>query len=161
MKKAAFPPCAESFVKVKNVFEYTQNNFRDTKWDLVRNIFNNNSVDNYKFISNTVNFRGIDYKKDMTVCVGENEYGNFVVCKIECIVINSSYTDVIFVGQKQKIIYNTFLGIYEKGDNDSDDKFHYFSNRLLLSPDPIPEVIIRGVKAYVPKYALLDPDYQS
>lgn len=160
LKKAAFPLCTQSFVEAKHAFDCISINFKDTKWDSIRKIFIDNDTNTYKLISYSVTFLGIKYEKDMSICIGINEYGNYEICKIECIIINVSYTDVIFVGRKQEIIFNSFLGLYENGDNNLDEKLQYFPHSLLLAPDPIPEVVLCGVQAYTPKYTPLEPDYE-
>ncbi|KAF2891120.1 hypothetical protein ILUMI_15053 [Ignelater luminosus] len=65
-----------------------------------------------KFISDRVIFRGVDYKREMYVCYGQNKYGNFLLCRIKYIVISGCYTDIFFLGERHEIIQDCALGVY-------------------------------------------------
>ena len=108
-----------------------------------------------------VTFRGVQYAKDLSVCVGKNQRGNFILCKINFIPINTDYTEIAFIGTPKEIILNTSLGLYENYKYTDVcavevlSSFPYFSSLL---PHPFLEVQIASIPVYLPKYAPSDAD---
>ena len=110
LKQAAFPPCADSFVEAKKVSEYTPDAYEADVRLMVTEAFNNIRVCDVKYISHKVTFRVVEYREGMSICIGKKKCGNFLVCKIEFIIINSTYTNIAFMGKSREIILNTFVG---------------------------------------------------
>lgn len=62
---------------------------------------------------------GIDNKtNNMSFCVGKSETGNFVMCRIEHILINAEYTKLFFLGHISEIIPYYESGVYERSRTD-------------------------------------------
>ena len=159
MKQAAFPPSGESFVDATNAVQYSPDAYKEIR-HLIAETFIDESFGDIKYISKKVHFRGIDYWQRMCVCIGKNEFGNFNLCKVEYIIINESYTNIAFVGERKEITFNSLVGVYEDSINECENKqmLFCFPFSSLLSPDPIPEIIFANLTAYLPKYAPLDAD---
>ena len=156
LKMAAFPSIDQSIVEANNAVEYISNAYDTAVRLLVSETFKDETTDNIRYVSEKVTFCGIEYRSNMCVCIGINEFGNFIVCRIQYIIINSSYTSIAFIGIANEIIFNSYFGVYENEcEGEVLSTFPYSS---LLSPDPIPEVKIFNVTVYLPKYAFLDPD---
>ncbi|XP_043483992.1 uncharacterized protein LOC122512301 isoform X1 [Leptopilina heterotoma] len=132
---------------------------------LIQNTFSKDSIEGLKF-SSEVDYRGIKYLRNMSVCVGKSTFGNFVICRIEIIVINSDNSNIYFIGRIKEIIPNTKLGVYEtlsynetlSCDETSQDPLKIFPFSSLLSPDPIGEIVLSSSLYYLPKYSPFDPD---
>ena len=106
-----------------------------------------------------VTFRGVQYAKDLSVCVGKNKRGNFILCKINFILINTDYTEIAFIGTPKEIILNTSLGLYENyTDVCAAEVLSSFPYSSLLLPHPFLEVQIASIPVYLPKYAPFDAD---
>lgn len=56
-----------------------------------------------ELVGESINFRGIDYKKDMIVCVEKDEFGFFHLCQIQYIFINTNLEHFIIFGKKKKL----------------------------------------------------------
>ena len=132
--------------------------YSDVDAHLIKQCFNDEE-NLEKYISGKVNFHGIEYRETISVCVGKNDFGNFIVCKIHCIIINSRFSNIVFVGRVKEIVFNSHVGVYENSSNEAEDEvLSSFPYSSLLSPDPFLEVTIAGVLVYVPKYTPLDPN---
>ena len=79
----------------------------------------------FKYISNDVTFRGINYKSEMSVCFGVDEYSFYNICLIKNIVFNETFEKLCFIGQTCKIQYNEVSGLYEE---------YFHSNNLVCVP---------------------------
>ena len=153
---AAFPSIGESLVEANNSVKYIPNAYETAVRRLITETFNEETSDNNKYVSEKVTFCGIEYKKNMCVCIGINEFGKFMICRVQYIIINSTYTNIAFIGTVNEILFNSHVGVYE---NECEGEILFtFPYSSLLSPDPIPVVTIFNVPVYLPKYAFLDPD---
>ena len=88
--------------EAQNVLEYENEKYDSQISNLIENTRKQNI--NIKFTCTSVQFRGICYKKYMNVCVGKNVCGNFIICKIELILLNEDYSDVFFIGSTREIV---------------------------------------------------------
>lgn len=70
-----------------------------------------------KFFSSEVEYRGITYKNSMFVCVGKNSEQNYILCKIQNIIINNQFSSICFVGSKVEIYYDEDLGLFSVSKN--------------------------------------------
>lgn len=157
-KMATTPVTGESLVEAKIAILYIPDAYERYVREMIKRVFNN-EVDSIKHIAKKVTFRGITYQKTMSVCVDKNEFGNFIVCRIEYIIINSTFTDIVFIGKEKEIFYNSNIVVYEIATNSVDETLSCFPYSSLLSPDILPEIVIADIPVYLPKYAPLDPDY--
>ena len=158
LKQAAYPFAHDVYAVTDSAVKYVTQEHDDVSNLAIISCF----VDCDKFITDKVLFRGIQYKKDMTICIGKNEYGNFLVCKITSIIINADYMDITFVGIVREIILIKSLGVYEINNNESNQSVSSsFPYSSLLSPDPLPELTIISTPVFITKYALFDPDLQD
>lgn len=68
--------------------------------------------------------------------------------------------DLFFVGKEFEVIENNDLGVLEVDNkefqNSVSQKIFLFSS--LLSPDPFPEIIIKAIPVFLPKYAPFNTD---
>lgn len=56
-------------------------------------------------------FRGVTYKRDMTVCVDKNEH-KFILCTIDEILVNGSNKCITFVGLQDEVKYIKNFGVF-------------------------------------------------
>ena len=107
-----------------------------------------------------VNFTGINYVKNMSVCIGKSQAGNFTMCRIDSILINAYYMDLFFLSQISEIISYYELGAYELSQSNENlpETLSIFPYSSLLSADPFSELILRSSTIYLPKYTPFDPD---
>ena len=100
------------------------------------------------------------YKTDMCICVGKNNYGYFIICKIKYILINGSYSNIYFVGTTIEIKYNSDFGIHEpfevKGQECKTDKIFLYPYSSLRTPHSILETSLHFIPIYIFKYAPVD-----
>lgn len=100
--------------------------------DMVKQFYNLEEED--LFISTSVTFRGILYKRGMSVCYSVNKFQEFEICKINFILIEKNYQNICFLGKKYKIVYDSEIGLYyaiddllEKIEEKNDDTFLKYS----------------------------------
>lgn len=58
-------------------------------------------------------FKQVKYKRDMTVCVGKDEYDKFILCTIDEILIDDTNNNISFLGLRHNATYNQNFGIFE------------------------------------------------
>lgn len=134
----------------------TSNNF-DELIDSEIQKFNNNHSRSIKFKVTKVSFRGINYEKNMCICIGVDEYGFFEVSRITLMLVDSEKENLYFVGNKFSIVENEELGIYEFSRINTCEKVSIFPYSSLLSPDPLSEAVISSTSILVPKYEPFNP----
>lgn len=157
-KQAALSANGNSFVISNKVIPFLSDAYECYIAKMIEESFPN-QLNEQKFISEKLNFHGIDYAKNMTICIGKNEVDNFVLCEISFMVINATFTNIAFFGKMKEIVLNSNLGVYEIDDRNDETITKSFSYTSLLSPDLILQIEIADIKVYVPKYVPLDPDY--
>lgn len=64
-----------------------------------------------KFVSEDVEYKSVNYKKGMFVCVGIIEEG-FSLCAIQKILIDATFTSLYFIGENRKIYFDEDLGFF-------------------------------------------------
>lgn len=74
------------------------------------------------FISHHVVYNGIHYEKDMAVCYKVDDFGNYVLCRIQKILINKTFDRMFFIGQSISITYDEDLGLYDCDNNDAKEE---------------------------------------
>jgi len=142
-----------------NAEEYIPENFSMNISSIITDYFYNRN-ENFKYVALRITFRGIMYKTHMCICVGQNYYSNFIICKIKYILINSNYSNVYFVDTTIEVTYNSDFGIYEvfeiKGQEYNTDKISLYPYSSLLMPHPVLETCLNSIPIYIFKYAPLD-----
>lgn len=104
-------------------------------------------------------FKGVTYKRDMTVCVGKDELNKFILCTIDEILIDDTHQSIIFLGLRHEATYNEDLGVFQSIKHneleESRDELFTFKYSQLLSPHPFLKTNIECDEVYVCKYAPL------
>lgn len=151
----------EILFEIENPVDYKSQTYKEDVHFVISEFCKNNDC-NVKYSSNKVSFRGIQYRKDQSICVEKNEYGHLIACKIEVMLVTNDYTQLYFVGRTFQIILNTDLGVYEnvqyKGDENRSRWLTVFSHSSLLSADPLLESHIKSIPVYLMKYVPFDED---
>lgn len=126
---------------------------------LIRNYFSEKSVKELNLFYE-VQFRGMKYSQNMPVCVGKSTRGNFVLYRIEFILINGVNANIYFIGRMGEIIPFFKLGVYEIlfDVQTSHYVLRSFPFSSLLYPDPFAEIVLNSFAYYVRKYVPFDPD---
>lgn len=79
------------------------------------------------------------YKKDMVVCYGLNEFGNYLICRISFIIIPVHFKCLHFVGKSITIMYNADNGLYYETDttNTTDRNVIFINFTSLLTHESL------------------------
>ena len=152
----------DTYAEAEKLKKYDAQDFKDDAINqAIRTCFEGNHNSD-KFISEKVKFRGILYAKDMSICIGKNKYGNFLICTIYVIVINANKTEIAFIGPENEIIYNEDVSVFQHYEDEINTSItSSFSYSSLLSPDPLPQLTILSTPVYVPKYQPFDSNVQE
>lgn len=149
-----------SLIIADNAEEYIPENFSNNISSVIIDYFYDKRNENFKYIASQITFKGIAYKTNMCICIGKDCYDYFILCKIKYFLINSSYTNVYFLGTTIKVVYNSDFGVYEqfevKNEDHKIDKISLFPYSVLLAPHPILETHLNSIAVYIFKYAPLD-----
>lgn len=94
---AAFPSIVESIVEANNAVKYISDAYDTAVRRLISETFKGETSDNIRYVSEKVSFYGIEYRKNMCTCIGINDFGNFIICRVQYSIINSAYTNIAFV----------------------------------------------------------------
>ena len=113
LQPAGIPVISGTLATSKKTMDYIPKDHNDTAIPAIMNCFVKEAK-NTKYIAKMVTSRDVQYAKDLSKCLGKNQRGNFILCKIKFILINTDYTDIAFIGTPKEIILNTSLGLYEK-----------------------------------------------
>ena len=149
-----------SLVKFSETWFYKSEDYISEINSLIEVAFEKNVISKLK-VSKQVSFHGVQYKENMSVCIGKSILGNFIMCRIQLILIDISGTNIFFIGRTTEIVLNLDLGVYETVDIDkaSHEIFQLFPYSSLLSPHPFPEIVLTSSNGvYLPKYSPFDPD---
>ena len=139
---------------------YESGNHRNKINSLVEGAFEKHIRNTLK-VSKKVTFHGINYSQNMSISIGKSIWGNFLLCRIELILINHDKTNIFFIGRTSEIISNLEFGVCESVDFDkaSNEVLQIFPHSSLLAPHPLPEIVLTSSSAvYLPKYSPFDPD---
>ena len=139
---------------------YEPGNHRNEINSLVEGSFEEH-INNTLKVSKKVNFHGVNYSQNMSICIGKSVWGNFLLCRIELILINHEKTNIFFIGRTSGIISNLEFGVCESVDFDkaSNGILQIFLHSSPLAPHPLPEIVLTSSSAvYLPKYSPFDPD---
>lgn len=92
--------------------------------------------ENLIFLTSKANFRGINYTSGMHIVYDKSEEGGYLLCKIKYVLINNSYDDIIFFGNKVEIIKNKLLCLYENKNiyRNTDVVCIYYKDLLSFEP---------------------------
>lgn len=91
----------------------------------------------------------------MRLCVGKTNDGNFLVCHVKKIVLNSRLDTFFFIGDTEELFFIETVGVFEAEIlNSKFSSFHYSS---LLSPHSLLESSMKSHPVYLTKYAPYDP----
>lgn len=93
------------------------------------------NVDDFRYITKEVNFRGILYKEKMAVCYLVDEDGFYNLCIIKNMILNLKLDEVIFIGSTCKIRYNEITGLYQKHSHS--DQLSIVPYASILSPETV------------------------
>ncbi|KAJ8685581.1 hypothetical protein QAD02_021374 [Eretmocerus hayati] len=148
-----------SKIEPKGIFDYDPN-LSDPLMETAISQFQCETGSVVTFIAEEVKYRGIEYAQNDFVCIDKNEYGNFILCQIQVILLNADVSDLFFLGHPSEIIECREVGVYEilpqtEVTRLPETSIYPFSS--LLSPDPIIEAKIGLKQVFLMKYAPFDP----
>lgn len=99
---------------------------------LVEHLREKYTTNQHTFIVESTIYRGISYKVGMHLCYTKNEFGEFLLLKIKYIFINENMQDLIFVGNKITVCYDSELGLYIEQSIEQ-NLGNQYENNLLIS----------------------------
>ena len=132
---------------------YEPGNHRNEINSLVEGSFEEHIRNTLK-VSKKVTFHGINYSQNMLICISKSVWGNFLLCRIELILINYDKTNMVFIGRKVKslLTWNQLTLIKHLIKS-------YKYSHICLARHPLPEIVLTSSNAvYLPKYSPFDPD---
>lgn len=89
----------------------------------------------FVFIADLIHYRGITYKHGMHICASKDTFDNLELIRITKILINETYSDLGFIGNKIKVIYNYCTGLFEGvSDYSKNLSFIHYQNMLMYEP---------------------------
>ncbi|XP_043463963.1 uncharacterized protein LOC122499583 isoform X1 [Leptopilina heterotoma] len=145
----------EDSVKAFDAAEFNLENFQKSVAEVIKSFMKSNNT--FYYVASKISFRGINYCENMSLCVGVCETGNFRVLKIKHILFNKRCDTLYFVGFTNEIVENDQLGIFEIKKKGNDSNLSIVPYSSLLSPDPLPEILLLRTTVIVPKYEPLNP----
>ena len=151
-----------SLVEFSETWLYQSEYYRNEINSLIEFAFEENVRSSIK-ISKKVTFHGVEYKNNMSICIGKSIWGNFIMCRIQLILINNNKLNIFFIGHTTEIVANLELGVYESIDINkaTHEILQLFPYSSLLAPHPFPEVVLTSsIAVYLPRYAPFDPDME-
>ena len=138
LQQANIPVISGTLATSKKTMDYIPKDHNYTVNRAIMNCFVKEAKSTM-YISKMVTFRGVQYAKDLSMYIGKNQRGNFILCKI----------------------LNTSLGLYENyTDVCAAEVLSSFPYSSLLLPHPFLEVQIASIPVYLPEYAPFDADLQ-
>lgn len=140
-----------------NVYAKQSQTFIETDFsdDYVRLVNSSCNFEGTKFLSTEVEYRGTTYKNGLLVCVGKTSEQNFILCKIQTLVIDNKFSSICFVGFKVEIYYDEDMGLFLPFEN-MNDIYTCYSYESLLSHEPLICCVIDELCYFYFKSAPLD-----
>ena len=84
-----------SLVKFSETWCYKSEDYISEINSLIEVAFEKNVISKLK-VSKQVSFHGVQYKENMSVCIGKSIWGNFIMCRIQLILIDINDTNIFF-----------------------------------------------------------------